>query len=304
MTHATAGMEPLHIRHSKDFVSRWASMVSRALHWRHKGEFVCVPSLSGKTTLSYLPFLSYTDIGREDAEELAAAAAPYRYQIRLLAPQQSAFSLSDPVTMRLSLVNRSSNKLWSEALSGKCRNQIRKAKHNKIRIESSSDDKRLRQFYRLLAGSLHSYGAPLPPFELFEGMCRELDAIVYVAYNDDEPVAAFVALQDGKLVWIPFAASNRQYLKLCPNHLLYWQAISDAERKGASVFDFGRSPFLSNTYRFKRQWGAQAVGLHTQPHPSRDVYSRLALAQRTWRAIPRPLADRLGPWLCHYLADY
>ena len=111
-------------------------MVSRALHWRHKGEFVCVPSLSGKTTLSYLPFLSYTDIGREDAEELAAAAAPYRYQIRLLAPQQSAFSLSDPVTMRLSLVNRSSNKLWSEALSGKCRNQIRKAKHNKIRIES------------------------------------------------------------------------------------------------------------------------------------------------------------------------
>ena len=279
-------------------------MVAEALRWRLAGRFVRVPSLTGRITLSYLPLLSYTDVGRAGAECLAAEAGSAPYQIRVLVPEAHDFLDAEPVTMRLPLRGRGVADVWSGGLSGKCRNQVRKAERNGVRVVVGTDGGGLRHFHGLLASSLHFHGAPLPPLALFERMCSRLDAVPYLAYAGDDPVAALIVIRDGGLTWVPFAASDRRRLSMCPNHLLYWRAISDAVESAADVFDFGRSPFLGNTYRFKRQWGARPVGLQSLPPRAGGPYDKYAWAQRMWRATPRPFADKVGPWLCHYLADY
>src|SRR6185369_10200078 len=56
---------------------------------------------------------------------------------------------------------------------------------------------------------------------------------------------------------VPWASCLKQYFSLCPNMLLYWEALRRACAGGFRRFDFGRSTRDSGTHRFKQQWGAE-----------------------------------------------
>ena len=43
--------------------------------------------------------------------------------------------------------------------------------------------------------------------------------------------------------------------------LLYWNLLQRSIERKQRVFDFGRSTMDGNTFRFKKQWGAE-------PHPA------------------------------------
>src|SRR5205823_1737294 len=60
---------------------------------------------------------------------------------------------------------------------------------------------------------------------------------------------------------VPWASSIRAFNALCPNHLLYWEAIQHAAQGQCRLFDFGRSTPNEGTYRFKEQWGARPLAL-------------------------------------------
>ena len=63
---------------------------------------------------------------------------------------------------------------------------------------------------------------------------------------------------------IPWASSISDYKNLCPNNMLYWEAIRFAIRNGLNRLDFGRSTPNEGTYNFKKQWGAKPVQLYWQ----------------------------------------
>ena len=62
----------------------------------------------------------------------------------------------------------------------------------------------------------------------------------------------------------PWASSLRRHFALCPNQVLYWEALRRAIASGLKRFDFGRSQWGSPTFRFKEQWGAKPVALRYQ----------------------------------------
>ena len=91
--------------------------------------------------------------------------------------------------------------------------------------------------------------------------------------------------------------------------LLYWETIRTACTEGFRKFDFGRSSRDSNTYRFKRQWGAIEEHLYwyTLPvdaHLSVDQSGedrRKAIFAQVWQRLPLNVTRWLGPRLRKYI---
>ena len=75
------------------------------------------------------------------------------------------------------------------------------------------------------------------------------------------------------------------------------------------VFDFGRSSKDSNTFRFKKQWGAEPVSCYWYNwSASGDDGSELSndnpkfqLAIKIWQRMPIALSNFIGPRLVKYL---
>jgi hypothetical protein len=84
--------------------------------------------------------------------------------------------------------------------------------------------------------------------------------------------------------------------------LMYWHLLQRAVQRRQEVFDFGRSTIDGNTYRFKKQWGAQSEpavwqyylrrGDIADMRPDNPRYQR---AIRLWQRLPVALTCLLGP---------
>ncbi len=290
--------------HSPGFVAAWRAWLLHSGDYRGDGDYIVLRDLLGRRVYSYLPLLNYTDLDRAAlAGRLAALGRP-RYHGRALDPGAADFRPRQPVTLRLALpAGEDPEALWAGAFTGKLRNQLRKSLKSGLQALRSARPDVIEDFYAVYARRMHAYGSPPLALSLFRSLPDFLPAEYWVVYRDRRPLAGLVALRDGPLVWVPWAASDPAARRYCPNHFLYWSAIQAACEAGASVFDFGRSPYGGETFRFKSQWGARPVGIHIfTPRPD-DVYAKYALAARLWRRLPRALADRLGPRLCPRLPD-
>lgn len=290
--------------HSPKFVADWRELVIDVFGWQRDDRCVRVPSLTGRPARSYLPLLNYTDLMPDEARQLAENIDNSDFLIRALAPRDASLHPGAPVTLRLNLAGRADQDVWKNSLNAKCRNQVRKSQRSGLTVRSGRERKLRDDFHALLARTMHHYGAPLLPRRLFDLLPEHIDVSYYVAYHQATPAAGIVAIPDDRLVWVPWAASNRSLRQLCPNHLVYWTAIRDAVGRKADLFDFGRSPYGGPTHRFKRQWGAQPIGLDILSSKRQNPYRKFRQAQAVWRALPRTLVDRIGPRLCKYLVDY
>jgi hypothetical protein len=83
---------------------------------------------------------------------------------------------------------------------------------------------------------------------------------------------------------------------------MYWHLLQRAIERGQQGFDFGRSSADSNTYRFKKQWGAKPEPAAWQyyvrsgnPGDMRPENSKYARAVRVWQKLPVPLTRLIGP---------
>ena len=304
-------MENLHLdeqllatRHTPQFVAAWRDVVADVFALRREGEFLRVPSLPFGATLSYLPILNCTDLTLEEGKRLAETAGERAYLVRVLDPRPRELREGDPVVLRIPLAGRTRDEIWTESLVSKCRNQVRKAERGDLELRSGSGAELLRDFHALLARTMHGYGTPVPPSTLFDAFTQNLGGVFYLAYAGEQPAAGIFVLHDAEMTWVPWAASNRELLPLCPNHLTYWNAITDAIEQGRALFCFGRSPYRRATWSFKRQWGVREVPLTLLSSRPLDVYHKYHLAQELWQRMPRAVVDLLGPRLCRYLADY
>ena len=96
---------------------------------------------------------------------------------------------------------------------------------------------------------------------------------------------------------VPSASSLRRASATNANMLMYWHLLERAVQRGQLVFDFGRSTRDSNTYRFKKQWGARPEpaiwqyylrrGSAADLRPDNPKYQRLA---RFWQHLPPMLS--------------
>jgi FemAB-related protein (PEP-CTERM system-associated) len=209
--------------------------------------------------------------------------------------------MASKVHMRLPLPE-TVGQLW-EKIPAKVRNQVRKGQKNCVDVAWGGAEL-LPDFYRVFSTTMRDLGTPVYSRRLFEEILRHFpDRAEFCVVRDGKaPVAAALLLHGWGVTEVPSAACLRQYHPSCVNMLMYWDLLQRAVQRGQDIFDFGRSTLDGNTYRFKKQWGAEpepAVwqyslreGTISDMRPDNPRYRR---AIDLWRRLPVALTCWLGP---------
>lgn len=206
------------------------------------------------------------------------------------------------VTMILDLAG-SSDGQW-KAFDPKLRNQIRKAQKSGLEF-SRGHIELLDGFYDVFARNMRDLGTPVYSKQFFRNVLEtfpDTTAVIAVKHLGNT-IAAGIACWFRDTLEVPWASSIRDHKAMCPNHMLYWEAIKFAIGRGFREFDFGRSTPDEGTYNFKKQWGALPVQLNWQylmdeegRFPALNPGNRkYQLAIRSWRRLPLSITKVLGP---------
>lgn len=206
------------------------------------------------------------------------------------------------VTMLLDLKNNEDEQ-WN-GLDTKVRNQIRKANKSDLKAVLGRTEL-LDGFYEVFCRNMRDLGTPVYGRNFFRNVLEEFPdttRILSVTYAGRTIASAFLTWYKDTIE-VPWASSNREYRALCPNNLLYWEAIRYAIGIGARTFDFGRSTPGEGTYIFKKQWGARSVPLYWQyllqkgaTLPEVNAKNpRYRYAIQLWKRMPLILTNFLGP---------
>lgn len=189
-----------------------------------------------------------------------------------------------------------------KAFDAKLRNQIRKGEKAGFTLRTGHEP--IAGFHRVMLENMRDLGTPLRALPYFERALEKLGpaAQVLLLERGSQPVSAMFAVAHRDTLMDPWASSIRRYLRECPNQVLYWTALQSAIRLGLRRFDFGRSQWGSNTFKFKEQWGAQPVPLHYQ-YVLGTASSAPTLASqkgsldavvKLWQKLPLPVVKVLG----------
>lgn len=191
-----------------------------------------------------------------------------------------------------------------KAFNAKLRNQIRKAEKSGLQIKIGGLED-IPGFYEVFARNMRDLGTPVYGRDFFQNVLTSFpeSTRVFSVIFQDKVIASGIATWYKKTFEVPWASSVRDYKSLCPNNLLYWEAIKFAIENGFKKFDFGRSTPGEGTYKFKEQWGATPVQLYWQYWvkngqvlPELDPKNpKYHLAIKVWQRLPVALTKVLGP---------
>ncbi len=192
---------------------------------------------------------------------------------------------------------------WKQ-FDAKVRNQVRKAQKVGLTIHIGGMEF-LSAFYDIFSRNMRDLGTPVYGQIFFESILRvfPLHTRIFVVKSEGKPVAAGLSTIFKDTIEVPWAGSLVESRPLCPNMLLYWEAIQYGIQQGMKVFDFGRSTPGEGTYRFKVQWGAQAYPLYWEywtrgggdlPNIS-PTNTKFSLAIKIWKKLPLTVANLIGP---------
>ncbi len=209
--------------------------------------------------------------------------------------------LTTKVHMRLPLP-ASPGALW-EGFDPKVRNQIRKGQKQSLTV-SWGGEEILGEFYGVLCRNMRDLGTPVFGQGLFRSILRRFPgrAELCVTRLEGRPVAAAMLLHGQGVTEVPSASSLREFNATNANMLMYWNLLERAIERGQAVFDFGRSSAESNTYRFKKQWGALPEPAEWQYQirsggagEMRPENAKFQLMIRVWQRLPVALTRVIGP---------
>lgn len=206
------------------------------------------------------------------------------------------------VTMLLGL-ERDEESQW-KALDARVRNQVRKAVKCCLTAAEGHLDL-LDGFYGVFCRNMRDLGTPVYGKHFFRNVLEtfpDTTRVISVMQGGRAVASGILTWHRGTLE-VPWASSIRDVREMCPNNLLYWEAIRFALRQGFEVFDFGRSTPGEGTFQFKKQWGAQPAQLNWQyllengaaPPDISPRNPRYRLAVRLWKMLPLNVANALGP---------
>ena len=160
-------------------------------------------------------------------------------------------------------------------------------------------------FYDVFARKMRDLGTPFTPAVVQGSACAFPGALpaAHRQASHRPPSRLALTYRTRKRRKCHGASSIREYNSLCPNILLYWDAIQFARERFASVFDMGRSTPNEGTFKFKAQWGAEPLPLHWEYHLATDrelpnlspANPKFQRAIAFWQMLPISLTRAVGP---------
>lgn len=216
---------------------------------------------------------------------------------------------TDKVSMWLSLPESVEQLLKN--FKPKLRSQVRKGEKNGLTVRYGSGEL-LDEFYAVFSQNMRDLGTPVYGKSFFRLVLEAFpkNARLMVTFDaQSQPIAAGFLLGYRDRLEIPWASSLRAYNFLQSNMFLYWSSLKFAIQEGYRVFDFGRSSKDSSTFKFKQQWGAEAIPHYwhyvlrkTQDLPQINPHNpKYRLAITCWQRIPVWLTKWIGPAIAKHL---
>lgn len=205
------------------------------------------------------------------------------------------------VLMRLALPATTEQLLAS--FKSKLRSQIKAGEKHNFEVVFGGTEL-LGQFYDVFSRNMRDLGTPVYSPKLFRSILQHFGsgAELCVARLSSKPVAAALLLHGSEVTEVPSASSLREHNSTNANMVMYWHLLKRAVERGQKTFDFGRSTLDSNTFKFKKQWGAEPQPSVWQYYVRRGSIGQLrpdnakfSLAIRTWQRLPVWLTRLIGP---------
>ncbi len=261
-----------------------------------------------------LPYLNSAGVVAENADVAArlidravelADALDVRYlELRHEQPWEHRYltqRLTTKVHMRLPLP--ASTEELRRQLKSKVRSQVSNGEKRDLSVEWGRH-KLLRDFYTVFCHNMRDLGTPVYSQRLFSAILDHFpDSELCAIYAQHTPVAGALLVHGRQgVTQVPSASSLRQFNHMNANMLMYWHLLQRAVERGQRTFDFGRSTMDSNTFRFKKQWGAEPVPAvwqyyirHGNAGDMRPENSRYQRMIRIWQKLPVRLTRLVGP---------
>lgn len=194
--------------------------------------------------------------------------------------------------------------IWKR-FNNKMRNAIRKGiKSNlKVTIEDGNEEI-VKRFYQVYTKNMRDLGTPPHSLIFFKNTSLEFfkKTKIAIVQHEEKDIAVLFLLYFNDIIISGWAASDRNYLKLNPNNIMYWETIKSGCEDRYRYFDFGRSITDQGTFRFKKPWGAEPKTLNYQyflnkkcemPDISTSNPNRQSFA-KVWKKLPVPLTKIMG----------
>jgi FemAB-related protein (PEP-CTERM system-associated) len=224
-------------------------------------------------------------------------------------PWQSSVQ-TGKVRMLLDLPD-SSEALW-DGFKSKLRSQVRKAEKNGLSFRWGTMDD-VSDFYTVFSKNMHALGSPVHSKKWISSIVASYGehARMGLVMKDEQPIGCGLIIMTDKTVSIPWASTLREFNRLSPNMMLYWNFLKFSADNRMKQFDFGRSTLNEGTYRFKKQWGATPVPLYwyslTRSAMKENNENKKQLVDREqiatlWGKMPFSLTTLLGPKLRKYIS--
>jgi FemAB-related protein (PEP-CTERM system-associated) len=204
--------------------------------------------------------------------------------------------------------------LW-KGFSSEVRNRIRKAQKSGVEVKTGQDIHFIKGFYKVFSKRMKELSFPNYPKDYMEAIMKifyNRSRIVLVLFKG-KVIGGMLVISFKNTLSMPYVASLVEYNHLCPNNLLYWEAIQQAIQGGHTIFDMGRSREGTGTFQFKKKLGAVPVQLYYQylspegekgdiknlfdmeGSPLFNIYSSI------WRRLPTPFTNLIGGYLIRQL---
>ena len=182
---------------------------------------------------------------------------------------------------------------------------VRKSLKNGLVCDWNKD---IDAFYHLHAVSVRNLGTPVFPKSIFQAFCNVFgdDVDIQVIYTSQgEAVASLMSFYYGDVVLPYYAGGNAKARQYGAHDFMYYQLMLRAAERGVCVFDFGRSKSGSGPYKFKKNWGFEPLALEYESRLEKGAKEtnlsptnkKFALMIQTWKRLPLPIANLVGPLL-------
>jgi FemAB-related protein (PEP-CTERM system-associated) len=194
-------------------------------------------------------------------------------------------------------------------LGSKLRAQVKRAASHELTAITGGSEL-LNEFYDVYSRNMRDLGTPAYGKKFFADILATFpeQAFLTIVRRHNRALAAGFLIGYNDKLEIPWASSLRKYNHLGANMFLYRSILTEAISRGYEYFDFGRSTKDANTYKFKKQWGAQeyplawhywtASGELPEINPDNPKY-KLVIA--VWKRIPVFVTRIIGPMIARNL---
>lgn len=271
----------------------------------------------GKFAIS-IPFVNYggvvsnyfniaTDLIQK-SQELCIEQQLSHVEIRTMQEGLSDNSLDKKVSMVLELPE--TNDALEKQLGAKVRAQYKKAEAYSPSVKIGKLDL-LDDFYQVFARNMRDLGTPVYSKAWFANIlaATEIKSAILLVYMDNKPVSAGFLVGNAITLEIPWASTIQSANAKNANMWMYRQILAYAIAEGYQYFDFGRSTMGAGTYKFKKQWGAQAYQHHwyyvmanggKKPELNPDN-PKFKMVIFLWKLMPVWLTNIIGPHIIKHI---